>query len=319
MEIRIGEERLKLGDCLRMLMERLPGGHSQQPYLQKELHRYEAGVRGEQRLHDKMIEFHWHEPFELLWDTNLRVGDWKVQMDGLLVTPHCIIIIDSKNISGKIHFDAATHECYRFNNEGEKWVFDDPRVQLAKHVRFLELWLDKRKIPHPPIFGVAVFTPKHCEFISKPAGLNICKTYQVVETVYRILESQKTSADSPKPSRIRKLIESNRHPYDRPPLCEYYRIEPRDLKTGVKCVECREIAVERLYKIWRCKSCGHRDPHALKHTLQEYVELVGREVNSKELRRFSGEESRHTIFRVLSESSLETTGGKKNRKYFMKN
>lgn len=307
-----------MGECLRLLMERLPSGHSQQAYLEKELHRYEAGVRGEQRLHDKMVEFHWHEPFELMWDTGLRLGDWKVQIDGLLVTPRCIIIIDSKNISGKIHFDAATHECYRFNNEGEKWVFDDPRVQLAKIVRFLELWLEKRKIPYPPIFGVAVFTPKHCEFISKPAGLNICKTYQVVETVYRILESQKTSADSPKPIRIRRIIESNSHPYERPPLCKYYRIDPHELKSGVKCVECREIAVERLYKTWRCLKCGKQDANALKNTLREYLELVSQEVDSKVFRRFSGEESRHTVFRVLSEANLVKVGSTRKRTYIKK-
>ncbi|MFD1030455.1 nuclease-related domain-containing protein [Metaplanococcus flavidus] len=304
-----------MGECLRLLMERLPAGHSQQVYLQKELHRYEAGVRGEQRLHDKMIEFHWHEPYELLWDTGLRLDDWKVQIDGLLVTPRCLIIIDSKNISGKIHFDGSTQECYRFNNEGEKWVFDDPRVQLAKHVRFLELWLDKRKIPHPPIFGVAVFTPKHCEFISKPAGLNICKTYQVVETVYRILESQKTTADSPKPHRIRRVIESNSHPYERPPLCDYYRIDPRELKTGVKCVECRGIAVERINKVWRCIVCGHRNKDAHKLVLQEYFELIGSEIDTKEFGRFTGVESRYTIYRMLSGAGLKIKGAKKNRKY----
>ena len=304
-----------MGECLQLLMKRLPNGHSQQAYLEKELHRYEAGVRGEQRLRDKMVEFHWREPYELLWDTGLRLRDWKVQIDGLLVTPRCIIIIDSKNISGKIHFDAATHECYRFNNEGEKWVFDDPRVQLSKLIRFLELWLEKRKIPHPPIFGVAVFTPKHCEFISKPPGMNICKTYQVVETVYRILESQKTSADSPKPSRIRRVIESNRHQYERPPLCEYYRIDPRDLKKGVKCVECREIGVERINKVWSCKVCGHLDRDAHKLALQEYFELIGSEIDSKEFGRFTGVKSRYTIYRVLSGAGLKIEGAKKNRKY----
>ncbi|WP_422124795.1 nuclease-related domain-containing protein [Planococcus sp. X10-3] len=307
-----------MGECLRLLMERLPAGHREQAHLKKELHRYEAGVRGEQRLHDKMVEFHWHEPFELLWDTGLRLGDWKVQIDGLLVTPRCIIIIDSKNISGKIHFDAATSECYRFNNEGEKWVFDDPRVQLAKHIRFLELWLDKRKVLHPPVFGVAVFTPRHCEFISRPVGQSICKTYQVVETVYRILESQKTSADSPKPSKIRKLIESNNYPYVRPPLCDYYRIDPRELKMGVKCVECREIAVERLYRIWHCKACGHRDRDAHKLTLQEYFALVNQEIDSKEFRRFSGVESIYSASRMLAKSGLIKTGSNKNRKYHSK-
>lgn len=304
-------------ECVRLLMERLPERHPQQEYLKKEFHRYEAGWQGEKRLHAKMVEFHWPEPYELLWDIGLRIGDWKVQIDGLLVTERCLIIISSKNISGKIHFNEATSEFYRFNNEGEKMVMDDPLVQLARHTRFLELWLEKRKIKHPPIEGMVVFTPRHCEFIAKPVGAHICKTYQAVEMVCGILESRAALADSPKPGRIRKVIESNLYPYERPPLCEYYRIDPRELKTGVKCVACQAIAVERLYKIWRCKDCGHRDPDALKKTLKEYLELVAREVDSREFRRFSGEGSRHTVFRVLSESGLVTTGSKKNRKYLM--
>lgn len=304
---------------VKLLMERLPESHREQPYLRKEFHQYQAGWKGEQRLIAKMVEFHWSEPYELLWDVGLKLGDWKVQMDGLLVTERCVVVISSKNISGKIHFDAGTSEFYRFNNEGEKMVMEDPQVQLSKHIRFLELWLKQRKFSHPPIDGVVVFTPRHCEFIAKPADKHICKTYQVVEELYEILEKHDVPADSPKPSRMRKVIEANHYPYMRPPLCEYYGIAPRDLQTGVKCRECGKIAVERLYKIWRCKSCGHRDPHVLKHTLQEYVELVGREVNSKEFRRFSGVESRHVVFRILSESDLVKTGSKKNRKYLMKN
>lgn len=304
-------------ECVRLLMERLPDRYPEQEYLKKEFHRYEAGWQGEKRLHAKMVEFHWHEPYELLWDVGLRLGDWKVQIDGLLITPRCLIVISSKNISGKIHFNGTTSEFYRFNNEGEKLVLDDPLVQLAKHTGFLELWLEKRKVMHPPVDGVVVFTPRHCEIIAKPVGPNICKTYQAVEMIYGILKNRVPLADSPKPKKVRKLIESNSHPYVRPPLCEYYRINPQELKTGVKCSECGKIAVERLYKIWRCKECGHKDLLAHKLILQEYFALVSREIDSKEFRRFSGVESIYVASRMLSESNLIKTGSNRNRKYQM--
>lgn len=304
---------------VKLLMERLPARHQEQEYLKKEYHRYEAGWKGEQRLIAKMVEFHWSEPYELLWDVGLKLGDWKVQLDGLLVTSRCLIIIDSKNISGRIHFDPSTSEFYRFNNEGDKSVFENPLVQLAKHTRFLELWLKQRRIAHPPIVGVVAFTSRHCEFIAKPADKHICKTYQVVEELYEILEKHDFPADSPKPSRVRKLFEANSYPYVRPPLCEYYGIDPRDLKTGVKCVACGKIAVERLYKIWRCKECGNKNPLAHKLILQEYFALVSCEIDNKEFRRFSGIESRHSVFRILSESDLRATGSNKKRKYTMKN
>ena len=304
---------------VRLLMERLPERHPEQEYLKKEFHRYEAGWLGEQRLRAKMVEFQWSEPNEILWDFGLRLGNWKVQMDGLLVTPRCLIIIESKNISGKIHFDAVTSEFYRFNNEGEKMVMDDPSVQLAKNIRFLGNWLKSGKIVHPPIVGLIAFTSRHCEFIAKPADKHICKTYQVVEKLYEILEMHDVLADSPKPNKIRRIIESNLSPYERPPLCDYYEIEPGDLITGVKCVVCRKIAVERLFKVWECKECGHRDPNAHKLALQEYFELVSREIDNTRFRRFSGVESRYVVFRMLSDAGLVTEGARKNRKYINEN
>src|SRR5690606_36693676 len=152
-------------------------------------------------------------------------------------------------------------------------MMDDPMVQLAKHIRFLKLWLEKRKVKHPPIFGVVVFTPRNCEFIAKPADKHICKTYQVVEKLYEILESMEPAADSPKPSKIRKIIDANLYQYEQPPLCEYYRFDPRALKAGAKCVVCRTIAVERIIRIWCSSSCSYHDSIAHKLALQEYFEL----------------------------------------------
>lgn len=314
----IGEKSLKMWEGVNLLLDRLPERHPEQDYLKKEFYRYEAGWQGEKRLVSKMIEFHWPEPYELLWDVGLQFGNWKVQLDGLLVTPRCIIIIESKNISGRIHFDEVTSEFYRFNTEGEKGVFEDPLVQLSKHERFLEVWLNKKKIGHPPITGMVAFTSRHCEFIAKPAGKHICKTYQVIEELYRILEMHEPLADSPRPIKTRRLIESNLCPYERPPLCEYYRIDPRELKTGVKCSECGQIAVERLYKIWRCNMCGGQSTNAHELALQEYFTLVSKEIDSREFRRFTGIKSRHAAFRILSAANLMTIGSKRNRKYLSK-
>ncbi|WP_084243875.1 nuclease-related domain-containing protein [Planomicrobium okeanokoites] len=95
------------------------------------------------------VEFHSHEEFHVLWDVSLEMGDWKIQMDGLLLTERCAIIMDSKNISGKIHFDEQTGEFYRFDDDNVKNVMKDPRIQLNKNIRFLAAWFELKKIKLP--------------------------------------------------------------------------------------------------------------------------------------------------------------------------
>ena len=82
-----------------------------------------------------------------------------------------------------------------------------------------------------------------------------------------------------------------------------------------ECSECGKIAGERLFKVWECKECGHRDPIAHQKALQEYFALVSSEIDNKEFRRFSGIESIYVASRMLADSELVKIGSNKNRKY----
>lgn len=172
-------------EALERLLSRLPDGHSQLKFIQSEWHRTASGQRGETRLALRFKEFHLDEAFHILWDVNLKLGDWPVQIDGILLTGRCAIIIESKNISGKLHFDELTGEFYRYDDSNMKTVMEDPRVQLEKHIRFLTAWFKARQISLP-VRGLVVFTAKRCEFIAKPLSASICKTYQMPDTLLKI-------------------------------------------------------------------------------------------------------------------------------------
>ena len=103
---------LSKAEALRAALRRLPINYPDRGFLEKELHNAEAGVRGEQRLQKKFIEFYMKEPYQILWNVSLSLGNWSVQMDGLLLTAHEAIVIESKNISGDLYFDHETDEFY---------------------------------------------------------------------------------------------------------------------------------------------------------------------------------------------------------------
>lgn len=310
-------ELLDKTEALEGLLLRLAARHPQRDFLDKQLYRTSGGKRGEARLKARFKEFWIEEEFTALWDLSLKIGEWPVQIDGLLLTGRCAVVIESKNISGEIHFNEATGEFYRIAPGGNKTTLEDPRVQLAKHVRFLERWFRLHKIPLP-VTGLAVFTAKQCEFASKPRGAPICKAYQMPDYLLNIWQSYPPNAASFKLPKISKLLLNHQTPFRQNPLCQHYSIDASDLKTGVLCRGCQALTMKRMKRGWTCTSCGGRDPLAHEFAVREYFSLVGSVLTNQEFRRFCGVESVFVASRLLSQLDLKASGERKSRKYELK-
>lgn len=293
-------ELLCAEDAIGSLIGRLPAVHPQRQYLAGEQRQIAAGVRGEDRMRKHFVEFHSQEEFHILWDVSLAMGDWKIQMDGLLLTERCVIIMDSKNISGKIHFDEQTGEFYRFDNDNVKSVMKDPRIQLNKNIRFLSAWFQLKKIKLP-VSGLIVFTPKSCEFIVRPKSKHICKVYQMPEYLLQIVKAFPLEAEPPKLPKIKKQIISAHSPYLRTPLCSKHYIQASEIRRGIQCTECRAYGMKRIKKSWQCPGCGHRDRLAHKHALREYFSLIDTHITNQAFREWCGVESRFTAARMLAQ------------------
>lgn len=316
----MGKEQLELlsaEEALGSLIDRLPPVHSQRNYLQDERRRIGSGIRGEDRMRKRFVEFHPDEEFHVLWDVSLAIGSWKVQMDGLLLTERCAIIIDSKNISGQIHFDEKTGEFYRFDDRNVKTVMEDPRIQLNKNTRFLSKWLAQKKI-NLPVSGLIVFTAKNCEFIVRPKSNYLCKVYQMPEYLFHILKAFPLEADPPKLLKIKKQILGGQVPYQKTPICGKYYTDPSEIQTGIQCSECQMYGMKRIKKSWQCPGCRHRDRQAHKFALREYFSLIDTHITNQAFRDWTGVESRSVATRLLSQFEFETSGESKARKYSLK-
>ena len=309
---------LSMEEALGSLIGRLPAVHLQRNYLEGKLHRTVAGIRGEDRMRKRFVEFQPKEEFHVLWDIGLAIGSWKTQFDGIVLTERCAIIIDSKNISGKLHFDEKTGEFYRFDDSDVKGVFDDPRIQLNKNIRFLKDWFELKKI-HLPVSGLIVFTPKNCEFIVRPKSKHICKVYQMPEYLFQILKAFPLVADPPKLLKLKKQIIAAHLPYPRTPICGKYYVDVRDIRNGVWCEECQTYGMKRIKKSWQCPRCGSRDRQAHRFALREYFSLIDDYITNQAFREWCGVESRFTAARMLAQFDLEIINGKtKSQSYRLK-
>ncbi|PSL36384.1 nuclease-like protein [Planomicrobium soli] len=297
-------------------MGRLESDHPQREFLKRKLHWTMAGTRGESRLQKEFKEFYLEDEFHILWNVNLKIGTWPVQMDGLLLTSHGAIIIESKNINGQLYFNKETDEFFRLTIEGEKTILEDPRIQMNKHIRFLKQFFKINNI-RLPIAGLIVFTAKECEFLSKPPDTAICKTYQMVEYLLKILLAFPPESPNLNLLKIKRMILANQAPYKHPPLCVHFFIDSKDLKPGVYCRSCKELTMQRNKRNWECSKCGARDESAHILAIREYLTFVERHLTNQKLRSFCGVESRAVATRLLGRTDLKRIGESKAYSYHM--
>jgi len=305
-------------ESLERLLYRLPDHHSRREFIQVEIFKAAAGKRGEERLHRKLIEFETEEQHRFLQNVCLSRDRWKVQVDGLLLTERGAIVIESKNISGQLYFDDDTGEFSRTNIEGVKTIMEDPTIQLNKHIRFLRLFFKQQNIDLP-ISGIVVFTSKHCEFLAKPKQHHVCKTYQLVDYLFNILQEFPLKSYPHDLSEIQKLLEQSRTSYKRKPLCHLYSIDETELYTGILCTSCKSLNMMRKHKKgWICADCQAVDPLAFQHTVREYFSLINTHLSNRQLRKFCNLESPYITSRLLGVYDLGTAGALRNRTYFLK-
>lgn len=305
--------------AIECLLKRISSNHKQHGYLENQLHRATAGIRGEGKMVKKFKEFSYDGNYLPVWDLNMKLGEWVVQIDGLLLTDRCAIVLDSKNVSGEIHYDPVNEEYYKKTMPGgEILTMDNPVFQLKKHIHFVRKWFSLHHI-NLPVTGLIVYTANNCVFNAKPPDALICKTYQMNQYLYRILRDSPLTAVSCPIEDIKKLIAANQVPFKLTPLSEFYKIDQRDVKTGVYCSKCFSYRMQRVKKSWICAACGNKDAAADRLAVQEYFSLIDRELTNRKFREFSGIVEPAAVWRILAKYDLEVSGERKMRVYKVKN
>lgn len=303
-------------DMLKRAVRRLKLYSSERIFLEKELFNAEAGVRGEMRLRKKFVEFYSTEPYEILWNTSLSLGNWPVQIDGLLLTPKAAIIIESKNISGELHFDNKTGEFYRYDSNGVKTVMDNPAIQVEKNMRFMRSWFAEHDI-RLPVDGLLVFTALQAELCSLPYNIRTCRHHHMIEFLFRTIKEYPTSPQQNKQSliKIKELIESKQTPYLQKSITLQYSLNSNLFERGIYCTACESLNVSRHQRAWRCLKCGYVAKNAAEEAVLDYFALFGYRVKNEEIRHFLRLEDRHIVKRLLSKSDFKKEGGRRHSKY----
>lgn len=303
-------------DMLRRAIRRLEENSPDRLFLEKELFNAEAGIRGEKRLRKKFVEFYSAEPFEILWNTGLTLGNWTVQIDGLLLTPKVAIIIESKNISGELHFDNETREFYCYDAMGVKTVMDNPAVQVEKHIRFMRTWFAENNI-RLQVDGLLVFTALKAELCSLPHNIRTCRHHHMTEFLFKIIDEYQPNPHQNKQSlkKHKKMIEKQLTPYIQKPITVQYSLNTNLFERGIFCEACENFKVNRKQREWRCLNCSTLARNAAEEAVLDYFALFDYGVNNEEMRKFLNVTDRHLVKRLLSHSKFTKDGSRRHSKY----
>lgn len=288
------------------LLKRLRTPHLKEEEIRQDIHQIESGVRGENRLLQKLNELRLPGSYQIFPDVRLQSGEWKVQIDCLIVTDRCCIVLESKNISDDLYFNEGSDEFYKVDRNGREIVYRNPYFQLMKHIRFMKEFFRLLNFPEMNVTGAVVLTAKSCRIRQKPANYPIFKLESIIEKIlqmYDLPSSLRLSREQL--NFVEQMIWKKQSTFIPRPLCENYHISPNELVFGVECPNCSTLGMKRTGKTWTCTKCKHSSREAHKNAVQEYFWLVSKEMRNKDFRVFCQVDSIYAASRMLSGMDLQ--------------
>ncbi|GAB3804287.1 hypothetical protein GCM10028868_31810 [Virgibacillus kimchii] len=243
--------------------------------------------------------------FSILQDAGLKIQGKTTQMDTLIVTPHAIFLIESKNFEGVIIFDTILKQLIRDDGQKEKG-YRYPITQVELQKLKLQLWLQQHHLAHIPIYPlVAISDPAtvikvigdheaiaktvfHAEYIPK----------QILDMEAR-LEGEKINHHKIASMILRDCVE-----YDKDIMAEH-QVKAGDLLPGVHCAECKLLGLKRVHGGWLCGKCQHKSHNAHKQALEDYFLLIKPSISNQECMNWLKLNSRHAAKRIMQAANLK--------------
>jgi hypothetical protein len=297
---------------LEALLRRLPKNHVKRPQIIKELSRRWAGYKGEASL-DFYLRSLDEKKYLILHDLNLPDGKYNCQVDTLLLSPNFALIIEIKNMTGKLIFD-SDHDQFIQMNDGKEIGYTDPIAQAQRHQAYL-----KKLFPTMHIEYLIVFTNPHSilSFTGKYTKIRdkVCKSHSFVKKVQLLENSYPKEIVPHKELRkiSRTLIKMNTPPTSY--ILEKYGIKKTELITGIHCPDCFYLVLIRKNRKWFCPSCNTFSKDAHLFSLQDFFLLFDTKITNDMFRNYARCISPDTSKRLLSSSDLKSLGMNKWREY----
>ena len=153
------------------LTRRTPPNHPKIPLIKENLRKGIAGYRGECAI-DYPLTFLSNKKYSILHDVRLPDESRFFQMDSILICNEFILILEVKNIAGKLYFDPVFNQLIRTIGTEEK-ALSDPLTQVKRHEEQFQRWLNYNKLPSIPILSLVVISHPSTIITTSPENRNL--------------------------------------------------------------------------------------------------------------------------------------------------
>lgn len=268
-----------------------------------------TGFAGERR-----VDREWREvntPGILLHDFTCRNDFGHThQIDTIFVCKHFILVVEVKNVSGRIDFDDTRRQFLRTREDGKVESFMNPVDQVKRHRDLLV----NESLGWP-------------EYVPVEAAIIIANPSTVIG---RISAEVPVFNVSGLRTKVQDLVKKHASVQVNPRVVKGYLdvlYEPVvrsggdfsfPIRHGVLCGDCGEV-MHHAFKGFLCVGCGKRDRDgaALRIAMHDYRVLYGNRIGNREFREFCGVESISTANHMLKKLFKERIGKNKGSKYII--
>lgn len=292
--------------------------HKKRLKIEENLNKRKRGFKGEQNL-DYHLSFLPEKEYFILCDINLIAEGKPFQIDTLILSPHLIFIIESKNFFGKLFFDQHTKQMIRtFKNDVDS--FSDPITQTNRQKTQFLKWLKENGIkPYPIETLVAIGDPS--TMLQTNPGMHqifrkILQAEQIPERIIELNNQPREKLLTPyMMQKISELI-INQQQYQADPIdiLKRYSLTSADLHQGVRSPTCTHIPIQRVHGSWYCPQCRQVNKLAHQETIQDYLHLFNT-ITNKQCRELLLIPSINMTTRLLREMNLTHKGSGKATTY----
>ncbi len=303
------------------LLRNLDPHHFRRNLIEKNYRKLLSGFRGEKQLNYELTFLRNHK-FTIYNDLRLPHQGNFFQIDCLLLSPTLILLLEAKNLSGRITINHHTNEMSRIvpaTNEEEGYA--DPTLQTARHRLQLYEWLIKNNLRTISIDSLVVFTnPNSNLSISNghPSGKSIIKGPATAQSVSQL--QKKHEKNGPVTTHELSNISSRLladHTPKKEDILQRYNIRASEITTGIACPDCSQRPMIRVRGKWKCINtvCLKTSNDAHLTALKDYALMFGPRITNTSARHYLNIKSSSITQKLLAEMNLPSNGTTRNYSY----
>ncbi|MGE7092916.1 nuclease-related domain-containing protein [Lysinibacillus sp. NPDC048646] len=298
-------EETKMVYGLRALVQRLEKNHSHYNKIIQDLQQLEAGDLGEKRIMEQLQKMASSNEIYILHNITFTTP-MPIQLDIVVITPYDVIIIESKNIRGRIDLKCRPRRMVRTLENGDKHIFNHPEIQLEEYVLGLDTFFKQQQL-EIGVTGVIVFPFNNADIHYEDGKFPVLMMRELIYFLRQHILNKQSQREIMSVE-IANLLLTHHHEYRYPPLCTYYKIDPQAILRGIYCRHCSQSKLIRLKKNWFCPLCKTYDKVAHHQALNDYRLLIGNQINTEAARHFLEISNRHIAKRILQDYCKKKEG-----------